>query len=793
MSLRRLFAAGLILCGGTTLPHAQFHPFPGAADYKPILELGLQWQLANPYGIVMDDKSTAWHGGRVHDLAFSAGGGILSASSSGGVWLTFGDGNSISLSRDWENPDVLTLASDPTRRDHFYAGCGQDDIPTSVGGLYETDVRASIPLLAPWRQITLPPGAGSVHHIVVDASRRRLVIACEGGLFWSFIPIPGLAYNWHEAIGDYVRGQYHSVALNSTGVLASRSGYSGGGAAIYTGAWSPPPGFDLVLTKASIPGATADTTLMRRTTVAACASQPNFAYASAVDSNGAVYRILASADGGKTWSARGATPPLILGNGTSGGVVHQIAVAPGNPSWVTFGLLRGQLSKDGGVTWDTLGQGSAQAIPHLHDDVHVVYFDTQDPNRLWLATDGGILSTPDQGATFESFYNEKLGNLQFLSTFAIREWYGTLSKSPFASGLVGGGLQDNGNVYSILDGYSPWKTMQGGDGGLVSMLPTGSAIGFNNGNGDDPTHQSVWNADSSRFEGLATVPGGPNAGGLRFPVDQVLHPTWRNQAGQLMLATGGDNRFIYGLFANDDGSDLRWHPIISWPGPLGQGVCATASAYGDPIFVSTCGAQGTQMYLGTPSPVDVAPIFSGGPSGTLTPLPAPGSNATGGAITRMVDANGSLLYATFNFFGTVGGATPKGEGYVIRSRDAGNHWDTLPDLPKEIFYGMDADTRTLPAQIFAATDGEVYTSENGGNSWHPSDIGLPRLPHSADLRFASDLDGDYLYLSTFGWSMWKAKVPKRIPPVVVKIPRTVPGLPTDLELIPIVDYQQIQR
>ncbi len=762
----------------TSLSPAQFRPFPGGPpEVSAIFGLGLRWQLANPYGIVKNEEQTQWNAGRIHDLAFSAGGGVLSASNTGGVWLTFPDGNSISLSRDWDNPDIISLTSDPTRRDHFYAACGADDVPTSIGALYETDTRAAIPLIAPWRKVNLPPGSATVYRVLVEPTRRRLIIACEGGVWWANIPFPGFSYAWKEASGDYIPGRYASIGMSSAGILTARSVNGRGGAAIFTGLFTGAgAGTNLTLTKAKIPSVVADTAVMRRITVAACESQPQFAYASVVDSNGAIYRILASTNGGKVWTGRGGEPPPIPGDRGSGGPLHQISVAPGNPNWVGFGLLFPTWSKNGGSTWDTLGVFGGKFLSYLHSDIHEIYFDRDDPDRIWIASDGGIASSPDFGATFETFYNEKIANLGFLSTFGLREWYGTFSKSPAASGVVGGGLQDNGNVYSILDGYTPWRLQENCDGGLMQFMPNGSALFFNNGNGNDPVHQSDWDPATSRLKDIADLPLTTTKKGIRIGVDRVRTPTWRNKAGQLMFATGGDNAYIYGLFANDDGSDAQWHPVVSWVNTFGQGVCATASATGDPIFVSSCGPEGEKIFIATPSPEDVGPVLGGGPTGEITELPRPGDANPNAALTRLVDLDGKLLYGMVDVWNTIDGAHPKGLGWLIRSRDGGNRWDTLP-LPREYYYGMDVDANALPARVFAASDENVYASEDGGTNFYAADYGLPRVPHGADLRFASDMDGDNLYLSTYGWSVWRARVPARRLPIVFRIPDRFPRYP----------------
>lgn len=63
--------------------------------------------------------------------------------------------------------------------------------------------------------------------------------------------------------------------------------------------------------------------------------------------------------------------------------------------------------------------------------------------------------------------------------------------------------------------------------------------------------------------------------------------------------------------------------------------------------------------------------------------------------------------------------------------------------------------------IFACTDSEVYATDNGVTNWHVVSDGLPARAHGADLRYgfpgtARPGRGAYLYLSTWGRSVWRA-------------------------------------
>ena len=92
----------------------------------------------------------------------------------------------------------------------------------------------------------------------------------------------------------------------------------------------------------------------------------------------------------------------------------------------------------------------------------------------------------------------------------------------------------------------------------------------------------------------------------------------------------------------------------------------------------------------------------------------------------------------------------------------GNNWDrmTAAGLPGEALCAL----LLLPGGeypvLYTATDSGVYVSTDGGDLWTPESHGLPGRPHCSDLFQAELGDGhNYLYLSTFGWSVWAAQIP----------------------------------
>ena len=131
---------------------------------------------------------------------------------------------------------------------------------------------------------------------------------------------------------------------------------------------------------------------------------------------------------------------------------------------------------------------------------------------------------------------------------------------------------------------------------------------------------------------------------------------------------------------------------------------------------------------------------------------APRTDANG-AIYRFVVLSDDTLqaYAIYNR-----GWPTEDSGYILRLSLAG--WEPLSGgLPNETFFALETDWTTQA--LYAASDASVYVSRDKGDTWKQLNDGLPRRPHCSDLRFVIDAGGShYLYLSTWGRSIWRTRL-----------------------------------
>jgi len=793
-----------------------FFPTPSPISLRAVIRTG-NWKQANPFGILYDESADAWHAGHVNDVLALDGGGIVVATDSGGVWSIDSGGAAVPLSDDWDSPNMNCLASDPGDARHIYAG-------TADGALYETDTSATLPL-SNWRHLTLPPGVwfSNVYRIGVLEGTRRIVLACDNGVWWSKIPPAPSAkgnYKWKMAQG-LPDGTYSGLALGPKDTIAVAAWGANVGTGLYGifhGDWSKAG--DLVMSRATLTGnnegpsfvkslkeaakksgitnqhisvrtlaekygfnppisllallikifTSIDITQMLRTSLASCDQDRRFMYAAIAGMYVAVagkppdsyiYAVLQSTDGGLTWSpCGGATvedsrkfllPPLGGATGNAGDHNNCVAVSPFKPHIIALGWRRGPfISTDGGQTWVEHGDDGSgyNQSKHLHSDLHAVHFDPTDSTgkRLYVGSDGGVAMTPDLGQNFQSNFNRQLCNLQFCSSPA-RDFYGTFSASSQFADTVGGGLQDNDNVYgSVGPNPLPWIRVDvGGDGGVMLFINTGQLVYSGRGG---YTSMSLVNYDlKSPVIIPITVPkpntqpdpkgiNGPGAAAIVVS-PMFMHP--KNQQRMYLVCSVAGSPDVYGLFGDpDQSSNMGWEFIGSVPSP----VTALGSFDGTMVFVGTNDGR----------------IFEFEPeAGSALHLTVPIRKSKKGAIRHLLVPFDRQAFATFN---TDDGS----EGFILRLDNLGGDdlslasWDALGGgLPNETFYALETNSTANPKTIFAATDSCVYVSRDNGDTWQNASQGLPKRPHCADLCFALDSGGaaTHLYLSTFGRSVWQ--------------------------------------
>lgn len=143
----------------------------------------------------------------------------------------------------------------------------------------------------------------------------------------------------------------------------------------------------------------------KRVEIATSPSNSNYVYACTVDANGYFSGVYQSTDKGVTWTKilfpiPGYFEPMSNdGQGYGQGVYDlAFAVAPDNPNKIFIGGI--QLWKyDGNLT--RIAQEYNEFPPYyVHADKHLITFDPNNSNIMYIGCDGGIFKSFDQGGNF---------------------------------------------------------------------------------------------------------------------------------------------------------------------------------------------------------------------------------------------------------------------------------------------------------------------------------------------------------------------------------------------------------
>ncbi len=479
-------------------------------------------------------------------------------------------------------------------------------------------------------------------------------------------------------------------------------------------------------------------------------SDPAIAYAliakEPVDSSGCLsdmtlgdlYDVAKSTDGGDSWSALGAADALKGLPNAQMYYASAISVDPRDARTVWVGGLDNFKSTDGGATWKHVSGwiNAAPHAPYVHADQHFHLW-APDGSILYLGCDGGIFSTADGGASYQTL-NKGLVTFQFYS----------VCQSAVAPGVVMGGAQDNGTSLRKADGS--WSQVIGGDGFGCLLHPTNPQIFLG----------SVYNEAFYRstdggnlFGGVAIQPGAGDSAVFETKlVQDPASPEHVFTATQLRLWESLDGGGTWkGIGAPTiPGITLVRDFSVS---PADSKVVGIAANAGQILMSSDGGATFT--------PAGTAPV------NTLSSI-------------RFDRTNPRNLWVASAL------ATP-GVEHLFASSDGGATWSPishtgkpngLPDLPVAQVEQDPSD----PNVLWAASYVGVYRSPDRGATWVRYGVGLPNVPIEAfgSVPMAILPDGSKLRLATYGRGIWEialvALPPDRPPTAAIDVPPATPTL-----------------
>jgi len=713
---------------------------------------GLELHWTRPTDGGLEVGGGFFMGGRVQAVASlgpTPGDRLLVGTEESGLWTVQSGGPSFSLSLEWAEARVRSLASGTRGDNHFFCG--------TANGMMESDPTVALPLLS-WKRVNGLPGVvggifagtprpgASINDILVLPSRGLIVVATNSGIWWSAIPATtATGYVWSS---DPLVNMGNMLALcegPNDGIVCYRAGSPGG--ALFVGSWTP-AGLQWTTTTPGTTGPPSDTRLttvvarMANGALSSCAADRSRVYAAVEDGMDNTWlAVMRSDDGGRTWSIPYTDPGLVYFKPPGlGGTVDmgyqaernmKVAAHPTNRDLVLLAARRSGLlgSTDAAQTWDTT-RWPGISDNSFHADCLSIAFDRFDGanQTVLVGSDGGIVVSRDTGSTWDTTFNQRFPTLMFDGHRSPAA--PALSASSAYPGVLVGATQDNGTMYLSADG-EPWREMFDGGDGFRALFVTPDVV-LRGGNDAVDLKWSRW--DGTKFsDPLPLEPPGYPAGSQFMPIiARVPWPGWKDPGtSNLMIAIAGDDPStgdVFGMFdkgsaTNPASERFYWKKLGTVPFDIG-GLGTTDGRW---LIVGTIGPH---LYR-----LDVA-------TGTVDELPLP-TGLGSVYIRRVLLAGGGL---GFCFAGQ----------RLLRSTNLIN-WEIVNGPAGTTNEAIEIDRARDPVVLLLAGRGGAWFSRDNGDTWQTTK-GLPKHTQANHLEIVDYGTSRVVHLGSWNWSAWRAKL-----------------------------------
>jgi photosystem II stability/assembly factor-like uncharacterized protein len=715
-SLLFLLGAGIALCVHMTaaaLPHTG-----PKFDQKFFGEM--RWRSIGPFRA---GRSLAVTGVRGQPDVYyfgSVNGGVWKTNDAGRTWKPIFDGQPVG--------SIGAIGVAPSNANVVYVGSGEADMRSSISygnGMYKsTDAGKT------WAHIGLEDSR-QIARIVVDPDDSEKV----------FVAALGHAYGPNKERGVYrsndggTTWQQILFKDENTGAidLAMEPGNSKNMYAALLQTRRPPwsiyapskgPGTGLYRSKdggehwEQLTGHGLPSEELGRMGIAFAPSNPKRIYLIADAKEGGLYR---SDDGGENW-ARVSKDARIWGRGW---YFCEVSVDSKDPDTVYVPNTSTYRSRDGGKTFTAI-KGAPGG-----DDYHQLWIDPDNPQRMALGCDQGVIVTRNGGETWSSWYNQPTGQFYHVTTD---------NRFPY---WVYGAQQDSGSAatpsrsnYRALN-FHDWRPMEaGGESDYVAPDPVNPEIIY----GGSVARQDFHNEEVRQIPPTLTYPGEYRRTWTLPLVFSEIDPHVLYFSAQVLFRTA------------DGGSS--WQKISPDLTREDPGVPANLDA-ATAADAPPSKRRGV-IYTIAPSPTRAGEIWVGTDDG-LVQLTRDEGKTWNDVTPKELTAWSKVTHIAASRFG-VGRAyaavdrhrLEDMQAYLYRTNDFGKTWQRVSNgIPEGSFLNCVREDPKVAGLLYACTEKGVYVSFDSGDDWQPLQFNLPTTS-VRDLV----VHGDDLVIATFGRSFW---------------------------------------
>jgi len=632
-------------------------------------------------------------------------------SAGGGVWKTINGGAVFKSVFDKYCQSIGSIAIDQKHPDVVWVGTGESNMRNSVAigdGLYKSDDAGDN-----WKKIGLEKSE-HISKIVIDPSNSDVVYVAVPGALWSNSEDRGLyktndgGKTWSKILyidektgcGDIVMDPKNPNVLYASMWEFRRKPWtfsSGGpGSGLYKS-------IDGGQSWDRIDQAFSEDGLLGRICLAISPSDPNHIYAIAESKNTGLYESL---DAGTSWKR----------NSASGNVVARpfyfsvIAVDPTDAKRIYRPAFSLSISDDGGQSFrEASSEGG-----WVHSDFHAIWINPNNPQMVYVGTDGGVYMSLDRG-----------NNFMFINNLPVSQFYHVTldNKEPYYN--VYGGLQDNGSWYGPSNTQSgiqnrDWHMTGWGDGfSVVSDLKDtdviywesqGGSIGrFNKRTNEikDIQPQPLTGEDKLRFNWNTPIHQSTINPGTIYAGSQFLYKT--TNEGETWQRISPD-------LTTDDKEKEKQEESggLSVDNSSAENHCTIFTICESP-------ADANLIWVGTDDG-NLQISENGGSSWTNVVKNVPGLPKN--AWVSSVDASKfdrNTAFVTFDNH-----AMGDMKTYVYKTADLGKTWTAISTTDLEGYAHRIKQDIVDPDLLFVGTTFGLYLSLDGGKSWAAYTANFPR-------------------------------------------------------------------
>jgi photosystem II stability/assembly factor-like uncharacterized protein len=435
--------------------------------------------------------------------------------------------------------------------------------------------------------------------------------------------------------------------------------------------------------------------------------------------HGGVYR---SDDGGVTWTRTDGERRIWQRGWYFGGITAD----PKNPDVAYVMNTSTYRSTDGGKSFDAI-KGAPGG-----DDYHTLWIEPDDPSRMILGSDQGVVVSVDGAKTWSSWYNQPTGQFYHVAVDAHVPYraYGAQQDS-------GADVEPSAGRYSNISNWDFHPVDVGGESGSVAP---------------DLKHANMAFGGSVTQENIET--------GWERNLDPTLNypdVVWRNTWTLPIVFSPADPSTLYTshqkIFRSRDGGKT-WKIVSPDLSRANEGTPANLDA---PTLADDNGiARHGVVYAISPSPLRAGTVWAGTDDGYVW-LTRDGAahwqNVTPSALTAWSKV-GTIEASHFDLQ-TAYVAVDRHRlddyaPYVYRTHDGGKTWQTIAaGIPGGSFVNVVREDPQRRGLLYAGTEKGVYVSFDDGAHWQSLQRNLP-ITSIRDIAIA----GNDLVVATHGRALW---------------------------------------